>query len=797
MKREPRVVGQPYQRVEALAKVTGRQQYADDLTPPGTLYVKMLRSTHAHARIKGIDYSKALALPGVHAVITGKDLPINYGIMPIGEDEHGLCQDKVRYVGDGVAAVAADDEFIAAKALELIVVDYEPLPSYMSIEEALSKQGEPIHDYTKKGNVNKAVALEFGDVDAGFAAAEYTRDDLVFYEGNTHLPMEEHSAVAVPERSDRLVLYSSTQNPHYVHRQLAKVLELPMGNVRVVAIPVGGGFGGKCDPFQHELVVAKLALVTGRPCKITLTREEVFYNHRGRHPELLWVKTGWKKDGSMTAMQFRVYLDGGSHASYGVATTYYAGALQTLTYKVPHYKFEGLRLFTNKPPCGPKRGHGTPQPRHALEVHLDKVAVDLGIDPVTLREKNLIEPFSHSVNHLRVTSCGLAECLEKVVAASGYRDKWGKLPQGKGVGLAVSAYMSGAGLPLYWNDMDHSQVWCRADRGGGVTVYTQATEIGQGAYTVHATLVAEVLGLRPDDITLLASDTATTPIDLGSYSSRVTFMSGNAALDAAKKLREMLAAAAAAKLGVLPTDLDFSDGKVQVGQDPARFLTFKEACERGEAMHGNLLAAGSYRPPKLAADYKGSGVGPSPAYTFSAAVVEVAVDPETAVIKVDKVWVAHDIGRALNPVLALGQVQGSVYMGLGEALMEEQAFRTTVHKIPSLLEYKSLTSADMPEVETILVETDDPEGPMGAKEAGQGPLLPIMPAVANAIYDAVGVRVDELPISPDKVFAAMEDRKKGGSGRYGPKTMPEFAFREPIRVPLPDPDQPVPVGSDD
>lgn len=777
-----RVIGQPGPRVEIWSKVTGQLPYAGDLTFPSMLACKLCRSTRPHARIRSIDLREALALPGVHAVITGKDLPVRYGIMPIGEDEHALAQEKVRFVGDGVAAVAADDEAIALEACRRIRVEYEDLPAYMSVAQALAAAGEPIHDYTRRGNLHKEIALEFGDTEAGFAAAAYQREDLFDFFGNTHLPIELHSAVALPGGGDRLTLHSSTQNPHYVHKALAQVLQISPGHLRVVAAPVGGGFGGKCDPFQHEIVVAKLALITGRPVKVTLTREEVFYNHRGRHPVLMFVRSGWSRDGRLLALHFRNFLDGGAHASYGVASAYYTGALQPTTYEIPAYRFEALRAFTNKPPCGPKRGHGTPQPRFALEVHLDKVAAELGIDPVQLRQQNLARPFTKTVNHLRITSCGLAEALDQVVAASGYHEKRGRLPHGHGIGLAVGAYMCGAGLPLYWNEMDHSQVWVRCDRGGGVTLFTQATEIGQGAHTVHAAIVAEVLGLQPVDITMVTADTAATPIDLGSYSSRVTFMSGNAALSAARKAAELIAQAAAPRLGVSPSDVRLAGGRVLAAQDPDRSLGFAEACQLAERMHGNVLAAGSYRPPELAGPYKGAGVGPSPAYSYSAAVVEVQADPETGEVRPIKVWLAHDIGRALNPTLVRGQVVGGVYMALGEALYEEHGFRRELHRTPSLLDYKSPTSLEMPDVEVLLIESDDPEGPYGAKEVGQGPLLPVIPAVANALYDALGVRVDEVPITPDKVLKALDAAAAGRPGRYGPTKLPDFAFRPPTRV---------------
>src|SRR5467141_3580668 len=388
------VVGKPFRKVDARAKCTGQTKFADDIVLPRMLFCKILRSHEPHALIKRIDVSKALKLAGVIAVITGKDLPIPYGILPVSQDEHALCIDKVRFIGDPVAAVAAIDEDVAFDAMNLIEVEYQTLNTISSIEEAVMIDEPRIHDYGDEGNIHKKVSLEFGNVEEGFAEADLIREDNFFYEGNTHLPMEQHAAVGNFDPDNKLTLWSSTQTPHYVHRALAKVLELPASHIRVIATPNGGGFGGKSDPFNHEVVVSKLSMITGRPVKCTLTREEVFYCHRGRHPVLMRVKTGVKKDGAITATHFKSLLDGGGYGSYGVASTFYTGALQTVTYDVPRYKFQGLRAFTNIPPCGPKRGHGTPQPRFALEVHLDKIAEELRLDPAEMRRTHLVEPNS-------------------------------------------------------------------------------------------------------------------------------------------------------------------------------------------------------------------------------------------------------------------------------------------------------------------------------------------------------------------------------------------------------------------
>ena len=787
-----RIVGTPRRKVDAAAKVTGELRFADDLSLPRMLHCKLLRSRYPHARILGIDTSRAEALPGVIAVLTGKELPIPFGILPISQDEHALCPDRVRFVGDPVAAVAATDEDTAAEACSLIEVEYEQLPAVASLDDALAAPQAPqapqapLHDYADDGNVHKVISLDFVGVDEAFASADLVREDVFFYEGNTHLPMEQHASLAQWSTDGKLTVWSSTQTPHYLHRALAKVLELDPAHIRVIATPNGGGFGGKSDPFGHEIVVAALARKTGRPVKIALTREEVFYCHRGRHPVLMWIRTGVKRDGSIVAMDFKSFLDGGAYGSYGVASAYYTGALQTVTYEVPAYRFRGARVFTNKPPCGPKRGHGTPQPRFAVECQLDKIAEELELDPAEMRKRILQPANSVTANWLRIGSMGLGRCIDAVVQASGWKERYRKLPFGRGLGIACSSYITGAGLPIYWNSMPHSSVQLKLDRSGGVAAFCGSIDIGQGSDSVLAYIVAEVLGIEPLDIRVVTGDTDLTPIDLGSYSSRVTLMTGNAAIQAAERARDTIAGAVSKKLGIPCDRLVFAGRRVFDSEDPDKGVSFAEAVQIVETKHGAIGTTGSYTPPRSPGRYKGAGVGPSPAYSYSCAVAEVEVDPSSGIVRVPKVWIGHDLGQAINPLLAIGQVEGSVYMGLGEALMEEMTYRdkqrNVVHHHPSMLEYKSITTHEMCDVETFLIEDPDPNGPFGAKEVGQGPLLPIPPAVANAVYDAVGVRVDEVPISPHAVLRALKDKMRGKEGRHGPSGIPDYVFPEPARI---------------
>jgi CO/xanthine dehydrogenase Mo-binding subunit len=600
--------------------------------------------------------------------------------------------------------------------------------------------------------------------------------------------LEQHASVALFSHDGKLTLYSCTQDLHYLHKALVKVLGLSASHVHVIATPVGGGFGGKCDPFQHEMVVSKLAMITGRPVKICLTREEVFYCHRGRHPALMSTKTGFKKDGSITAMHHRTFLDGGAYGGLGVATAFYTGTFQTTTYPIPRYRVEAVRVFTNKAPCGPKRGNGAPQPRYAQEVQMDKIAEQLSLDPAEMRKRHLPSPDTFVANWIRIGTIALSTCIDKVVEGSRWKERFRKLPYGKGLGLACSGYMTGAQTPIYWNNMPHSGVQLKLDRSGGVSVFCGSSEIGQGSDSILAYIVAEVLGIDPFDIRVVTSDTDLTPVDLGSYSSRVTLMTGNAAIQAAERAKELLSQAVAEKLEVPAGRLRFADRRVFDIENPEKGMSFVDAVWAAETKFGTLGTVGSYKPPAARGKFKGSGIGPSPAYSYTATVAEVDVNPETGIVAVPRIWIAHDIGQSINPVLVMGQVEGSVYMGLGETLMEEMAYRgnrNVVQKAPSFLEYKSPTTLEMCDIVTYLVGDGDSNGPFGAKEAGQGPQLPVPPAIANAVYDAVGVRIDEVPVTPDKVLKAIRAKAKGQEGRYGPTKFPHCDMPAPIFVPTP------------
>ena len=758
------VIGQRSRKVEGLSKVTGRAIYADDISLPRMLHAKLLRSIHAHARIVAIDASAALAMPGVHAVVTGKDLPEYYGIIPWTQDEQALCETKARYVGDAIAAVAADSELQAEEALRKIKVTYDVLPAITSIEEGLQHPEIQVNEKASEGNISKHVHLEFGPVDEQLEQSDEVVEAEYWYEGSTHGPIEPHCCIAEFDATGFLTVWSATQVAHYLHRDLAKVLGLPTQRIRVIQPVVGGAFGGKSEPFSLEFCAAKLSMVTGRPVKILYTREEVFYAHRGRHPMRLRYRTGVRRDGTLTGTDARIHIDGGAYSSFGLVTTYYSGQLLTAPYAMPAYRFDSTRVFTNKPCCGPKRGHGSVQPRFAFECQLDKLAERIGMDPIALRRKNYIGESSTTVNGMRVTSNGFLQCLDAVEKASEWRTRWRKLPYGRGLGVAGSMYISGTNYCIYPNEMPQSAVQLKLDRSGRATLFCGISDIGQGAESVLAMIVCEELGLDLRDVRVVAADTDLTPVDLGSYSSRETFMCGNAALDAARKLRDLVAETLAERWGVVKGDIVLAQGLAVATSDPERLvLDLKTAFQAAEARHGTLGSVGWYQSPKLGGDYRGGTIGASPAYSFTAHVAEVECDPETGWVSVKKIWVAHDCGRALSPVAVEGQMEGSAYMGFGEALFETHTFKASapghgpgIHDGPSLLDYRMPTSMDTPELESLIVESVDPAGPYGAKEAGEGPLHPSIPAIANAIHDALGIRCDRLPFSPPAVLALLE-----------------------------------------
>ncbi|HKV27214.1 MAG TPA: 4-hydroxybenzoyl-CoA reductase subunit alpha [Candidatus Acidoferrales bacterium] len=759
------LIGKPMAMTDARAKVTGLGKYADDLSVPGMLIGKILHSPYAHARIRCIDTSQAEALAGVKVTATGEDARNPYGILPIGHDERAFALGKALYIGDNIAAVAATSSEIAEQALDLIRVDYEQLPAWFDPEESMKASSNWIND-ERPQNVEKEYHHVFGDPDKGFAEADFLAEERYYAGEVNQAAMEPHATLAVWEPDNRLTVHSSTQVPFYLHRTIAAVCEMPMSQIRVIKPLIGGGFGGKSEIIPLEVAACVLAKKSRKPVKITYTREEVFLAHRGRPITIVYLKVGMARSGKITAVQARVIQDGGAYCGYGPVTVLYSGALLGAIYDIANVQYDGFRVLTNKPACGAMRGHGTVNVRFAFESILDQLSHQAGLDPLELRRRNLLKAPCITANSLRVTSYGLPECIERVFERSGWAAKRGKLPYGKGVGVACSHYVSGAANPIIRSNMPHTTVHIKVDRDAAVTVYTGASEIGQGSDTMQVQIVAEVLGVSTGRIRLVAADTELTPIDLGSYSSRVTFMAGNACLNAARDMREQIVAAVARKFGCAAEDFETRDGRISHKEDQSRNLSFDEAVAVALEFHGALTARGTYAPPETArgGKFKGAGVGPSPAYSYSAQVAEVTVDTETGQVRVDKIVAAHDCGKALNPLTVEGQIEGSVYMGFGQALQEDMVWKDGRLMNPSLLEYRIPATKENPEIESIIVESIDPEGPFGAKEAGEGSLAATIPAIANAIFDAVGVRINSIPITPDKILDALREKQKSAAG---------------------------------
>jgi len=755
-------IGGQHRKLGAMERMRGIARYTDDLSLPRMLHAKILRSPHAHARILAIDPTKAMQMPGVIAVITGSDMPTPYGVIPWTPDENVLAIEKALYVGDGVACVAAETEDQAVAALAGIEVEYEVLQAYFDPEEALAAE-ETINPYARKGNLSKEVELAFGDVDKGLEDAALVIEGDYEFHGTTHGAIEPHCALAKVDPDGLLTVWSATQVPHYLHRELAKVLEIPARQIRVIQPPVGGAFGGKSEPFDLEFCVAKLSQITGRPVKLLYTREEVFYAHRGRHPMKMHYRHGFDAKGKLVAVDAKTVLDGGAYSSFGLVTTYYSGQLLCAPYELGSYRFHSRRAYTNKPACGPKRGHGSVQPRFAMEVQLDKAAIALDLDPIELRRQNAMGSDSLTVNELRVGSNGFLDCLAAVELASGWKERRAKLGFGHGLGVAGSTYISGTNYAIYPNEMSQAAVQITLDRSGRARIFSGASDIGQGSDTMLAVIAGEELGLPTEDIRVLSADTDLCPVDLGAYSSRITLMVGNACLDAARKLRKKVTASVAKRWECSAKQVSLVARQAIDMNDPARRVDLVEAFHWAEADHGLLGEVGSYDTPKdRHGSYRGGAIGASPAYSFTAHVAEVKVDDETGEVEVVKIWCAHDCGKAISRGLVEGQIEGSCYMGAAEVVLESHGVNAEMgglHHGPSFLDYRMPTTLDTAEIEALIVEAPDARGPHGAKEAGEGPLHSTIPAIVNAIYDAVGVRVDDLPVTPAKLVRAIEAQR--------------------------------------
>lgn len=754
--------GQRIPLVDGIEKVTGRARYTADLFAPDAYVGRIFRSPYAHGEILRLDVSEARALPGVIAIITGEACDQPYGVLPIAQNEFPLARGKVRYIGEPVAAVAAIDDATAREALKRIRLEVRELPAYFEPEAARAAGAVLLHD-NRAGNLEREVHHEFGDIAAGFAAADLVREETYRCAEVVHAQMEPHAAMAAYDAErDHLTMHSVTQVPYYVHLTLARCLGMDAARIRVIKPFVGGGFGARVEVLNFEMVCGLLARAARGTVRMTLSREENFLTHRGRPQSHTRVKIGMRRDGVITACAMEMTQRGGAYGGYGIVTILYSGALLSGIYAIPAVKYDGYRVYTNTPPCGAMRGHGTVNARHAFESLLDTMAKELGLDPIEVRRRNLLRAPTETINGLKVMSYGLPQCLDAVEGASGWRDRIGRLPKGRGLGIGCSHFVSGSAKPIHFTGEPHATIILKLDFDAAITILTGAADIGQGSSTILTQAVVEVLGVDYARIRVIANDSAITPKDNGSYSSRVTFMVGNAAVQAAENLKKILVEAAARRLQAAPESINCMGEIYCVHGDSNRSVSFNDVVAEALKGTGTITAKGTFTCPVefQGGKHKGGAVGSTMGFSYTATVAEVSVDEELGTVKVEKVWSAMDCGRAINPLSVEGQVQGSVWMGMGQSLSEETRYEDGRHIDASLLEYHVPTIVESPDIEVHIVESIDPNGPFGAKEASEGALASMPAAVVAAVENAIGVRFTELPLTPERVLKVLADRKR-------------------------------------
>lgn len=755
---KPGKVGDRLPLIDGIEKVSGKAEYTADLDSRGALVGLILRSPNAHGNIRRLDLSKARALAGVEAVISGDDCCAPFGILPISENEFPLVKGKVRYKGDAVAAVAAVDLKTAKQALELIELEVDELPAYFSAEQAMAEDAILIHE-DRKGNLERTVFDEFGDTETAFENADLIREENYHCNEVTHGHMEPHAALAEYDvERERLTLQSVTQVPYYVHLMLTQCMGMDSSKIRVIKPFVGGGFGARTETLNFEIIACLLARVAGGKVSMQLTREETFLTHRGRQETDVKLKMGLTKDGKIVGCHATVIQRGGAYGGYGTITSLYSGALLHAIYDIPNIKYDGFRVYTNTPACGAMRGHGTVNIRFAFESLLNNMADELNLDAIEVRRSNLLTPQFETLNGLKALTYGLPQCLDWVEQASEWKKKSKQLPKNRGIGIGCSHFVSGAGKAVHWTGEPAATIIIKLDFDGGITVFTGAPEIGQGSSTIITQLVAEVVGCDYTRIRIIATDSAITPKDNGSYSSRVTVYVGNATIDAARKLNDILVAAAASKFDCNVEDIECLEEQYRLKDNPEVVATFGDVLSEALKGTGTLNVKGTYFVPREfqgTGKHRGAAVGSSPGYSYGASVAEVTVDEDTGLVTIDKIWCAHDCGLALNPLSVEGQVQGGVWMGMAQALSEETAYHEGLHLNPNFLDYRFPTIVESPDIEIKIIEPVDPNGPFGAKEASEGALSSIVAAIASAVKDAINIEMTEIPITPDRLLSKM------------------------------------------
>ena len=752
------VIGKPYPKKDAKIKVTGECKFGADITVPGMLHGKLLRSPHPHARILNIDTSKAEKLRGVRAVVTGRDFPgILYGNFMHTRDYLPLAIDRVRYIGEEVAAVAAEDEDTAWEAIELIDVEYEQLPAVFEPEEAMKEGALLLYD-DKPGNISSKSEWDVGDIEKGFKESYLIKENTFRTQALKHGMLETHTCVGHWDANDKITLEACKQSPYTAWRQLAMGLGVPPSRVRMKQTFVGAGnSGGKQEAIPMDFAAVILSKKSGRPVKMTHTMEEVLVMGHMRHPYKIDLKIGVNKEGLIQAIDCLAIADGGAHSSIGQLSIYLLSAFMMMTYKIPNAKYRGYRIYTNKSFCGALRGHCAPQIDFAMEGLMDDIASELGLDRIEIRKRNAVTPGYEAPNGFKITTCGLSEALDKTQEVSGWDSKKNNSSKLRGVGISSAGFISGSNIM----GMSACSAMLKVLEDGTVALQSGATDVGQGCDTVLPMIVAEVLGIEPDDVSFALVDSDLTPMDGGTWSSRVTFYAGNAAKVAALDAKKQLAGVAAEIFNVKEDDLLFKKRNVYVKDNPEQIMDLPRLIRHCQNRKGvTIMGRGYYNAPVGNLDFTTGRGNFSAAYSYYAQVCEVEVDPETGHVDIINMWMAHDGGRELNPMLVRGQLIGSTVMHIGQVLYEGVIRNDKGETLnTSFRDYKMPTFMDIPETQNLYsMDIPDGEGPFGAKEAGEGASAPVLASIANAISDAVGVRFTSLPITPENIVKALKEK---------------------------------------
>ena len=765
------VIGKRLPRVDAKEKVLGRARYAADYSLPGMLWCKVLRAPHAHARILNIDASRAERLPGVKGIVTGKDFGgWTWGFMANTRDEPPLAYDKVRYLNEAVAAVAAVDEETAEEACELIEVDYEELPGVFDPEEAMGPGAPVIHEY-RPNNVSLEYHYDFGNVRKAFEESYLVREDRFKTGRVTKGYLEPPASLAYYDPAGSITVWPAKQSPYFHYRHLAACFRLPLSKIRIVQPFIGGGFGGtKNDSVAGDFCAVLLSKKTGKPVKFVYSQEEELSVSKRRHPVILYNKMGVTRDGVLTAIETRAVADLGGYTSISPLSLYLVGFATPIPYKLPNYKFDIWGVFTNNPMSAAMRGHGITHSRFACEIQMEMMAEELGIDPVEMRMRNGIDPpeaggIYRTINDITFKTCGFKEALKAAVEDPVWAERGrrpGKIgPVSYGVGISGTAYLGGA------RQLGHQSCGAvvRICEDGTVNLLTGATDCGQGSDTVLCMIAAEELGVRLEDIDIKRVDTAYTPVDPGSYGSRVTILAGQATQRAARDARRQLIESAASAWKVEPGELDIRDGFLFLKSNPGKRIPFeklaKMACYEGSGavIIGRGYSGYGIEPMDFNTGHGNGGTS----YSFTAQTVRLGVDMETGKTEVSDFTIAHDCGRPLHPISVETQNEGGAVQGMGQAIYEEFVMDKGVTRNNTFLDYKMPRSTDVPKIRVIDIITDDPDGPFGAKEASEGSIVSSPPAVISALHDATGIWFKEQPVTPEKIVKALKDAGKWGS----------------------------------